>query len=112
MASKDNDDTPDDISFGDVMNYQIEKTGNLLDYSQKIVLACRKQANDWQAIAQAFFKCASDAQDLAESCALAARIAADRVGDIISTEFDIREINEDEEEEENEDDVDDTDPED
>ena len=110
MASKDEDNT-DDISFQDVLNYQMEKTGNLLDYSQQIVLACRKQANNWQAIAQSFFRCANEAQEIAESCALAARVAADRVGDIISTEFDITTIDEDDEDDDDiDDDEEDDDP--
>ena len=93
---------PDDpnLSLFDIAQYQSKEIGKLLDYNQAIVLVCRQQAENWQTISQAYIRCAQMAGDIAESCAVAARISVDRTGDIISSEFDLVEIEEDEEGEE------------
>lgn len=87
--SEDEDRKEEEVSFVDILNFQNDKTGKLLDYNQQIVLACRQQALNWQQIAQAYLRCADTATEIAESCAIAARISSDRVGDVISNEFSI-----------------------
>jgi hypothetical protein len=79
----------DDLSLEQVMRYQTDKVGKLLDYNQRIVQACRSNALAWREIAQAFARCAEDALEISETCSIAARVAADRAGDLISTEFDL-----------------------
>lgn len=95
----DDDETPRDITLRDVAKYQSEKIGTLLDYNQKIVMVCRRQAHQWQELAEAFVECAQMAADVAESCAVAARVSVDQVGNILSNEFDLVELHQEEEEE-------------
>ena len=76
-----------DLSLDEISRYQSETIGRLLDYNQAIVVVCREQAENWQLLAQAFIRCAQMAGDIAESCAVAARVTVDRTGDIISNEF-------------------------
>ena len=76
-----------DLALDNISRYQSEAIGRLLDYNQAIVVVCREQAENWQLLAQAFIKCAQMASDIAESCAVAARVTVDRTGDIISNEF-------------------------
>ena len=83
------DQNDPNLSLSDIAQYQSAMVGRLLDYNQAITVVCRKQAENWQDLAQAYIRCSEMAVDIAESCAVAARITVDRTGDIISNEFDL-----------------------
>lgn len=86
----------DEKNLIDLLNMQSEKIGTLLDFNQKVLAACREQAANWREIQRAYVELAQSAGDLADDCALMARITADRAGDIISTEYGIVEVSEEE----------------
>lgn len=87
-----------------LLNRQTAKIGDLLDYSQSVVKVCRMQADNWRNLAHAFIECAQMANDIADDCALVARVAVDRAGDVIAIEWGIEEVNGQEEMDDDEDD--------
>ena len=90
------------LTLKDVSAYQSKKIGELLDFNQAVVVVCRRQAESWQELSQAYLQMAEMAADIAASCAIAARISVDRSGDILSSEFDLVTIYPDEEEDDGE----------
>lgn len=94
--------TEENQNIFEILKNQSVKIGELLDYNQTIVRVARIQAENWKALSRGYMECAQMAEEIAESCALVARISVDKAGDIISTEWGIDKIDGDEELEEEE----------
>lgn len=80
------------------------RVGELIDYSQQLVRIERVESQTWKALAKAHIECAEMALDISEMCAVAARVAADKVGDAISAEYGLVELSDQEDEEDDLDD--------
>lgn len=96
---------PEDIF--EILQLQTAKIGELLDYNHLIVKICRQQADNWRSLGRSYIECAQMANDIADQCALVARISTDRAGDVISTEWGIEEVGHDHDDSEDDDDTDD-----
>lgn len=88
----------EDMNIFDLVNGQTKKIGDLLDYNQAVVRVCRQQAENWRGVSRGYVEMAQMASDIADDCALFARISIDRVGDIVSTEYDLTNTNGEQEE--------------
>jgi len=94
----DHDDGDELRDIAKILDLQTVKIGELLDYNQTIIKVCRAQADNWKKLATAYIECAAMANEIAEQCALVARVSVDRAGDVISTEWGIEEIGDDDDE--------------
>lgn len=64
-----------------------EKIAFLLDYNARATVVLRKQAKDFESIAEFFQNMRDRSLDIADDIATLARLAADLTGDIITAEF-------------------------
>lgn len=71
-----------------------QKIGYLLDYNQAVVKSAREQAENWKRIAISYIEMSQAAAEIANDCALFARISVDRTGDVIAAEWDLEVVEE------------------
>ncbi len=92
MSTNEEDDSNNARDMFTLSREQSEKIGSLLDYNQSVVRAARVQAENWHIIVRSYYEMAEMAQGIADDCALFARLSVDRVGDLLSTEYNITEV--------------------
>lgn len=79
--------TPDKNPMDVVRDGLDEKIGFLLDYNQKAVAVLRRQAKDFERVAEFFQAMRDRALDIADDTATLAMLVSEATGDILSAEF-------------------------
>lgn len=78
---------PQEPTIDSIRNGLNEKIGFLLDYNARATVVLRKQAKDFENIAEFFQNMRDRSLDIADDIATLAKLSSELTGDIISAEF-------------------------